>query len=168
MHPVLTFTPDICSHYSLSTNCWHFKTRQRDIFIPHNGSCVRLLSQSLIDDNVQVIITSEKGKAILWMWDRENGSYQSRDDPEMTNENPLSVVGSALTVFDDDKLIHESNLFFNNVFNGQSNTSIFICSTATRCLSGSRYFHRRWMLFVIKEEGNDFLRRGKRSHHVMH
>lgn len=28
----------------------------------------------------------------------------------MTNENPVSVVSSALTVSDDDKLIHKSNL----------------------------------------------------------
>lgn len=155
MYPVLTFTPDTFSHYSLSLSCWHFKTRQGDLFIfsHQNDSCVRLPSQSLIDDSVQVIIRSDKGKAILWMWERENGSYQSRDDPEMTNENPLSTVASALTVFDNDKLIHKSNLVFNNVVNGQSNTSIFIGSRAPARLSESCYFHHRWILFIIKEEG---------------
>lgn len=59
---------------------------------------------------------------------RENSWYQHRDDSEMTNENPLSADSSALTAFDDDKLIHRSNQVFNNAFNGQSNGGIFICS----------------------------------------
>lgn len=103
-----------------------------------------------------MIISSDKQKAILGMWERENGSYQSRDSPEMTNENPVSVVGSALTLCDDDKLIHKSNLVSNNVF-GQSNRSIFIFSWLSACLSRTLYFHPHVEAIRLKRKNdNDF------------
>lgn len=84
----------------------------------------------------------------------------------MTNEKPLSAVGSALAVFDDDKLIHKSNLVFNNVFNGQSNRSIFICSTASAYLSGTCHSAQ---VDIIHQTGGKitiFLWQEK-SHHAM-
>lgn len=102
------------------------------------------------------------------MWERENGSYQSRDSPEMTNENPVSVVGSALTLCDDDKLIHKSNLVSNNVFSGQSNRSIFIFSWLSACLSRTLYFHPHVEAIRLKRKNdNDFISGRKLSCHEL-
>lgn len=99
------------------------------------------------------------------VWQRESNFVNVRKTEwllskqrQSWDDNPLSIVGSALTVFDDDKLIHKSNLVFSNVFNGQSNRSIFICSSSFSV----SHFHHRWIL-LIRRYDNDFLWLEKKS-----
>lgn len=94
---------------------------------------------------------------------------QRSDNPEMTNENPLNIAGAALTVFDDDKLIHKSNLVFNNVFNGQSNRGIIICSRASACFTGQVIFPTGGYYSPKRKKYNNFCAglNGDHSHLMM-
>lgn len=127
MYPVLTFTPDIFSHYSLSLA----------LLDQAGGSFFFSFSDWFLHQTSLPIIKRLQYMSDYQVWQRESNFVNVRKrewlvskQRQSWDDNPLSVVGSALTVFDDDKLIHKSNLVFNNVFNGQSNRSIFICSSS--------------------------------------
>lgn len=87
-------------------------------------------------------------------------SRQYRENSEMTNENP---VVSAVTGFDDDKLIHKSKLVFNTVLNGPFNRSIFIVCRASALLSRGVSFSPT--VEIIHREKRIFsaVRRGKKK-----
>lgn len=87
-------------------------------------------------------------------------SRQYRENSEMTNENP---VVSAVTGFDDDKLIHKSKLVFDTVLNGPFNRSIFIVCRASALLSRGVSFSPT--VEIIHREKRIFsaVRRGKKK-----